>query len=152
MLELIENNDLSALTLFIAIRVSIILICWLFVICGNTIDFWSGTSTAKAIGEKLDTHGFRRTIIKIGDYVKVMLFFLMFDLLGLLLPFYKLPYATMIATAAVLIIEGMSVIENHKRKKAHAAQVPEVIKKMVHASTTEQAKAIFNQIKQELTT
>lgn len=152
MLELIEHNDLSALLLFISIRAAIILICWIFVVFGNVIDFWSGTSTAKAVGEKLDTHGFRRTIVKIGDYVKVMLFFLMFDLLGMLLPFYNLPYGTMLVTVAILIIEGLSVVENHKRKKAHAAHVPEVIKKIVQASTLEQGLAILNQIKQEVTT
>lgn len=152
MLELIEHNDLSALLLFISIRAAIILICWIFVVFGNVIDFWSGTSTAKAVGEKLDTHGFRRTIVKIGDYVKVMLFFLMFDLLGMLLPFYNLPYGTMLVTVAILIIEGMSVVENHKRKKAHAAHVPEVIKKIVQASTLEQGLAILNQIKQEVIT
>lgn len=152
MLELIEHNDLSALLLFISIRAAIILICWIFVVFGNVIDFWSGTSTAKAVGEKLDTHGFRRTIVKIGDYVKVMLFFLMFDLLGMLLPFYNLPYGTMLVTVAILIIEGLSVVENHKRKKAHAAHVPEVIKKIVQASTLEQGLAILNQIKQEVIT
>lgn len=152
MLELIEHNNLSALLLFISIRAAIILVCWVFVVFGNVIDFWSGTSTAKAVGEKLDTHGFRRTIVKIGDYVKVMLFFLMFDLLGMLLPFYNLPYGTMLVTVAILIIEGLSVVENHKRKKAHAAHVPEVIKKIVQASTLEQGLAILNQIKQEVTT
>lgn len=150
MLELIEHNDLNALLVFISIRITIILICWLFVICGNIIDFWSGTSTAKALGEKLDTHGFRRTIVKIGDYVKVMLFFLMFDLLGMFLPFYNLPYATMLVAIAILIIEGLSVIENQKRKKAHAAHIPEVVKKIVQASTVKQGIDIINQIKQDV--
>lgn len=153
MIEYIEHEDLNSLIFFISVRIIIILACWLFMIFGNIIDFWSGVSTAKAIGEKVITHGYRRTIIKIGDYVKVMLFALMFDLLGMTLPPsilpYQFPFITMLTTIAVLIIEVRSVLENHKRKKAHAADVPDVIKEIVHAATTDQAKQIVSRLKQE---
>ena len=146
MLEFIEAKNIDALMFFIAIRVGIILICWIFMIMSNIIDFWSGTTTAKALGEALMSKGFRRTITKIGEYVRVMLFALMFDILGSLLSFYIIPFATIIATLAVMFIEGKSVIENGRRKKAHAAEIPEIAKKIVKATTVKQATELLEQL------
>lgn len=146
MLELIEAKNFDGLMFFIAIRVGIILICWIFMILSSIVDFWSGTTTAKALGQALMSHGFRRTITKIGDYVRLMLFALMFDILGSLLSFYVIPFATILCTIAVICIEGKSVVENSKRKKAHAADVPDIVKKIVQAATAEQGHEIFNEI------
>lgn len=146
MLELIEAKNIDALMFFIAIRVGIILICWIFMILSSIVDFWSGTTTAKALGQALMSHGFRKTITKIGDYVRLMLFALMFDILGSLLSFYIIPFATILCTIAVIYIEGKSVVENSKRKKAHAADVPDIVKKIVQAATAEQGHKILNEI------
>lgn len=148
MLELIEAKDFDALIYFIAIRVGIVLICWLFMALSSIVDFWSGTSTAKALGQTLMSHGFRRTITKMGDYVRLMLFALMFDILGSLLPFYIVPFATILCTIAVIYIEGKSVIENSKRKKAHAGEVPDIIKLIVQATNAEQGQEILSKISQ----
>lgn len=146
MLELIEAKDIYGLTFFVAIRVSIILACWLFMVLSSIVDFWSGTSTAKALGQPLMSHGFRRTITKIGDYVRIMIFALMFDILGSLLSFYIIPFATILCTIAVIYIEGSSVVENSKRKKAHAADVPDIVKLIVQAATTEQGHEVLEKI------
>lgn len=151
MLELIEAKNFDGLTFFIAIRVGIILVCWIFMILSNIVDFWSGTTTAKALGQALMSHGFRRTITKIGDYVRLMLFALMFDILGGLLSFYIVPFATILCTIAVIYIEGKSVVENSKRKKAHAADVPDIIKKIVQAATAEQGHEILKEITKIIT-
>lgn len=146
MLELIEAKNINALMFFIVIRVGIILVCWFFMVVSSIVDFWSGTTTAKALGQTLMSHGFRRTITKIGDYVRLMLFALMFDILGSLLSFYIVPFATILCTVAVIYIEGRSVVENSKRKKAHAADVPDIVKKIVQAATAEQGHKILNEI------
>lgn len=146
MLELIEAKNFDGLMFFIAVRVGIILICWIFMILSSIVDFWSGTTTAKALGQALVSHGFRKTITKIGDYVRLMLFALMFDILGSLLSFYIIPFATILCTIAVIYIEGKSVVENSKRKKAHAADVPDIVKKIVQAATVEQGHEILNEI------
>lgn len=151
MLELIEAKNFDGLMFFIAIRVGIILICWIFMILSSIVDFWSGTTTAKALGQALMSHGFRRTITKIGDYVRLMLFALMFDILGSLLSFYIIPFATILCTVAVIYIEGKSVVENSKRKKAHAADVPDIVKKIVQAATVEQGHEILNEITKIIT-
>ena len=136
MLELIETKDFSGLGFYVVVRISITLLCWLFIVIACIVDFWMGIKAAKAVGQPLMSHGFRRTITKIGDYIRIMLFALMFDILGSLLPFYSIPFATALSTIAVLCIEGKSVIENSKRKKAHAGDVPEMVKKIIEASTT----------------
>lgn len=146
MLELIEAKNFGGLMFFIAIRVGIILICWIFMILSSIVDFWSGITTAKALGQALMSHGFRRTITKIGDYVRLMLFALMFDILGSLLSFYIIPFATILCTVAVMCIEGKSVVENSKRKKAHAAEVPDIVKQIVRATTAEQGHEILDKI------
>lgn len=146
MLDLIENGNLDGLCLFIMVRVIIIMICWAMMILSCIVDLWSGRDTAKFLGEKLESHKYRRTIVKIGDYSRVMLFGFMFDCLGMLLPFYILPFGTMLCAAGVIAIEGKSVIENSARKKAHAADIPEVIKKIIQAATTKDAEIIVEQL------
>lgn len=146
MLELIELKDYDALAFYITVRVCITLICWFFVMCACLVDFWSGTSAAKAIGESLHSHGLRRTIIKIGEYWRVLIFTLMFDMLGALLPFYSLPFATMLCAIGIICIEARSVIENSRRKHSHAAEVPDMIKQIVEASTSEQGAEVLKAI------
>lgn len=146
MLELIETKDMEGLTFYIIVRICITLVCWFFVICSCLVDFWSGTTTAKALGEELYSNGLRRTIIKVGDYWRVLLFALMFDILGAFLSFYVLPFTTILCTVAIICIEGKSVIENSHRKKAHAAEVPSMVKQIVEAATSEQGADVLKKI------
>ena len=146
MLELIELKDYDALTFYITVRVCITLVCWFFVMCACLVDFWSGTSTAKALGESLHSHGLRRTVIKIGEYWRVLIFTLMFDMLGALLPFYSLPFATMLCAIGIICIEARSVIENSQRKHSHAAEVPDMVKQIVEAATSEQGAEVLSAI------
>lgn len=146
MLELIESHQYDHLTYYIAVRAVIVLVCWLFMAASNIVDFFSGINTARALGQKLKSHAFRRTITKIRDYAQIMLFALMFDALGSLLPFYAVPFATMLCTLAVMCIEGKSVIENSRRKKAHAGEIPDILRQIVEATTQEQGKDVLRRI------
>ncbi len=146
MLELINAHNISDIKFYIAVRISVVLACWFFIAISCMVDFWSGVTTAKTLGQPLMSHGFRRTINKIIDYFRLMLFALMFDILGALLPFYSLPFATGLCTMATMFIEGKSVIENSRRKKAHAASVPEMVEKIVEACTTEKGSQVFEEI------
>lgn len=146
MLELIETGNTDGLCTFIMIRTIIIMVCWAMMILSCLVDLWSGRDTAKFLGEKLESHKYRRTIVKIGDYSRVMLFGFMFDCLGMLLPFYILPFGTMLCTTGTILIEGKSVFENSARKKAHAADIPGMIKKIIQAATTKDAEIIVEQL------
>lgn len=151
MFDLIQSGDFHALMQYVMIRVSITMVCWGFMAAACLLDFWSGVTTAKSLGERLMSHGFRRTFVKIGEYWRVMLFALLFDILGAFLSFYYLPFATMLCTMAVLFIEGRSVVENSKRKNSHAAEVPDIVAKIVAASTSEEGKEVLAQIGELLT-
>lgn len=146
MLELIETHQYDHLGYYIVVRAVIVLVCWLFMAASNIVDFFSGINTARALGQKLKSHAFRRTITKIRDYAQIMLFALMFDALGSLLPFYAVPFATMLCTLAVMCIEGKSVIENSRRKKAHAGEIPDILRQIVEATTQEQGKDVLRRI------
>lgn len=146
MYEIIQSGDFHALGEYVVIRVSFTLVCWLFMVLATLFDFWSGISTARSLNEPLMSHGFRRTITKISDYWRVLLFALMFDILGSFLSFYYLPFLTMLCTLAIIIIEARSVIENSNRKRSHAAQVPGVVEGIVKAITEEEAKEAVKNI------
>lgn len=146
-LHLLEEKSAESIQYFIMVRVCVVLGCWLFMVASVLIDFWSGISTAKALGEPLQSKGFRRTIAKTGDYIRILIFAVMFDALGIcFIHIYMLPFATMICTVAVMIIEGKSVVENSRRKKAHAAKIPEIVKKIIKAATEKQATKILEQL------
>lgn len=150
MLEYIESRDMDGLLFYIVVHICITLVCWFFAVCSCLVDFWSGTTTAKALGEPLQSCGFRRTITKIGDYWRVFIFALMFDILGAFLPFYVLPFSTILCCIAIICIEGKSVIENSSRKKAHAAEVPDMVKQIVEAATSEQGAEVLKKIAEGL--
>lgn len=79
MLELIQQEDWNGLTVYVAVRVAIVLICWVFLAMATFIDMYYGRKAAKAAGEGLRSRKYRRTFNKIGDYIRVMVFALMFD-------------------------------------------------------------------------
>lgn len=147
MLELIETGNTDGLCAFIMVRIVIIMVCWAMMIIACLIDLWDARKTAIILGENLESHKYRKTITKAGDYSRVLLFVLMFDMLGFLLTFYKLPFATILCTIAILFIEGKSVLEHLAKKKAHAAEIPEAIRKIIMASTTKEAEYILNELK-----
>lgn len=138
------------------LRLAIIMLCWFLMASGCMIDFWSGINTAKALGEKRNSKGFRRTITKIGDYFRVLMFTFLFDVIGFFFIFYKMPFATILCTVAILLIEGGSVLENSKRKKSHAGDIPEaaaqvitIAKKIVETKDVNEAINLINKIKNE---
>lgn len=150
MFELIENQNMRGIECYLIIRMAIILLCWTFVFLANIIDFWSGRDTARALGEPIDSKGYRRTFVKIGDYYRVLMFMLLFDLIGSLFEFYKLPFGSILGSAAVIGIELKSVIENSRRKKSHSAEIPEIIKEIIQCSSTAKGKEIVEKLIKEV--
>ena len=147
MLELLESWNKDALITYVALRCGIVLCAWLFVVLACFVDFWSGIAAAKKIGEPLSSNGFRKTVEKIGDYVKVLMFALMFDMIGSLLSFYKLPFASILCAIAVLAIEAKSVIENNAKKKSNSSDIPKVIAKLIKALPTNTGNDALKQVK-----
>lgn len=130
-------------------QVVVILLCWVVMIIAVIIDFWSGTDSAKARGEQLYSKGFRRSFAKIGDYWRVQVMALALDTIASCFIWYNLPYATMLVTVAVGLVEGKSVIENAREKKSSAGDIPAMLKAIINAATERDAIKIIEELKKE---
>ena len=129
--------------------VTIIFICSLLICIACLMDMWTGIDAARANKEKIRSKPLRKTGVKIVDYFRLIIIFVLIDILGLCFPWYNLPYGAIIGTAGVLFVEGFSVVENLRRKRSHAAEVADVAAKIVKCLTTEDAEKIIKMIKED---
>lgn len=113
------------------------------------IDMWTGIDAAKTNKEKIMSHGLRKTVRKIIDYLRIVYFFLLIDILGAVFTWYNLPYCAILATLGVLLIEGRSVIENSKKKKSAAGRVVDVVQEVISCVDSEKAQKVIEMIKEE---
>ena len=127
--------------------ISIIFMCCILVIVACFIDLWTGIDAARKNREPISSKALRRTIAKVLDYLRVIVFGVLIDLLGLAFPWYAVPYMAIICTLGILIIEGKSVLENFHKKKSSAAQVVDIIEAIVEATDNETAEKIIKAIK-----
>lgn len=142
MIEFIKTGDFKHIQLFI----TVILVMWFLQVLAVMLDFWSGTNTARALGQKLYSNCFRRSFVKLGDYWRVALMFLLIDAIGSLFAWYNLPFATMLITLAVIGIEVRSVWENAKAKKSQAAKLPDTIRDIIKCVTVKDAEELLKRI------
>lgn len=129
--------------------VIIIFTCSILICIACLMDMWTGIDAARANKEKIRSKPLRKTGVKIVDYFRLIIIFVLIDVLGLCFPWYNLPYGAIIGTAGVLFVEGFSVVENLRRKRSHAAEVADVAAKIVKCLTTEDAEKIIKMIKDE---
>ena len=129
--------------------ISIIFMCCMLVIVACLIDLWTGIDAAKKNKEKIRSKSLRRTVTKMLDYLRVIVFGVLIDILGLAFPWYVIPYLAIICTLGILIIEGKSVLENFHKKKSSAAQVVDIIEAIVEATDNETAEKIIKAIKDD---
>lgn len=122
--------------------IMIIFICSVLVIVAVLLDLHSGIAAAKKCCERLRSHIFRRTIAKTVDYLRMVFFGVMIDVLGLCFPWYEIPYCTILVTLASVLIEAKSVLENNARSRSAVAQLPSVIEQIINARNAKDAQAI----------
>lgn len=112
-------------------------------------DMWTGIDAARANREKIMSHGLRKTVKKIIDYLRIVFYFLLIDILGAVFTWYTMPYCAILATLGVLLIEGRSVIENSKKKRSAAGQVLDAVQEIISCVDSERAQKIIEMIKEE---
>ena len=127
--------------------VTIIFMCCILVIIACFIDLWTGIDAARKNKEQIRSKALRRTVAKILDYLRVVVFAVLIDVLGLTFPWYVIPYCAIICTLGILIIEGKSVLENFKKKKSCAADIVEVVETIINCTDNETAEKIIKAIK-----
>ena len=123
--------------------------CCVLVIVACFIDLWTGIDAARKNREPISSKALRRTIAKILDYLRVVVFAVLIDILGLSFTWYAAPYCAIICTLGILIIEGKSVLENFQKKKSSAAQVVDIIETIVNCTDNETADKIIKAIKSD---
>lgn len=129
--------------------VTIIFMCCILVIVACFIDLWTGIDAARKNKEKIRSKALRRTIAKITDYLRVIVFGVLIDVLGITFPWYAIPYCAIIVTLGILIIEGKSVLENLHKKKSSAAKVVDIIETIVNCTDNDTAEKIIKAIKSD---
>lgn len=121
--------------------------CCVFIIVAVLLDLDTGVKAARKNKERIYSHRLRRTVTKILDYLRVLLFGVMIDLLGLAFPWYAVPYCAILVTLGVVLIEAKSVLENYRKMKSAAAVLPTIIADIVDCATEEKAQKIIELIK-----
>ena len=144
--EIIATFDLPD-TLYRGIMI-VFLDCML-VCAAALIDMWAGIDAARTNKERIMSHGLRKTVKKIIDYLRIVFFFALIDILGAVFPWYSLPYCALLATLGVLLIEGRSVIENSKKKRSAAGKVLDAVQEIISCSDNEKAQKIISVIKEQ---
>lgn len=127
--------------------ITIIFVCFVLVVVACLIDLWTGVDAARKNREKIKSRILRRTVAKILDYLRVVVFGVLIDVLGLAFPWYSIPYAALIVTLGILLIEGKSVIENYQKSKSSAAKVVDMISTIIECGDHDTAEKIIKAIK-----
>ena len=128
---------------------TIIFMCCILTIAACFIDLWTGIDAARKNKEQIRSKALRRTVAKILDYLRVIVFGTLIDVLGLSFPWYIIPYCAVVCTLGILIIEGKSVLENFHKKKSSAAKVVDIVSAIVDATDNETAEKIIKAIKSD---
>lgn len=129
--------------------ITIIFMCCILVIVACLIDLWTGIDAARKNKEKIRSKALRRTVAKILDYLRVIMFGVLIDVLGLSFTWYVVPYCAIVCTLGILIIEGKSVLENFQKKKSSAARVVDIIETIIECADNETAEKIIRAIKDD---
>lgn len=127
--------------------ITIIFICCIMVIFAVLLDLNTGINAAKKAKERIKSRILRRTITKIVDYYRLLMFGVMIDVLGLAFVWYNIPYVAILVTFGVIIVEAKSVLENYQKSKSAAREIPEMIMQIIKCANKEDAAKIVELIK-----
>lgn len=129
--------------------ITLIFICCVLVIAACLIDLWTGVDAARKNKERIKSRILRRTVAKILDYLRVVVFGVLIDVLGLAFPWYAIPYAALLVTLGILLIEGKSVIENYRKSRSSAAKIVNMISTIVECADNDTAEKIIRAIRED---
>lgn len=131
--------------------ITIIFLCCVLVIVACLIDLWTGVEAAKKNKERIKSRILRRTVAKILDYLRVVVFGVLIDLLGLAFPWYSIPYCAIVVAFGILLIEGKSVIENYNKSKSSAAKIVDMLEQIIECGDHDTAERLIKAIKSDST-
>lgn len=125
----------------------IIFVCCVLILAAAMLDMWTGVDAARVNKEKIRSHSLRKTVRKVVDYLRIVIFAVLIDILGFFFPWYGFPYCVAVCTLGVLLIEGKSVIENLRKKRSNAAYVMDMVQKIITCANDKDAQKLISAIK-----
>lgn len=140
-------EDQSRMFHALSYNTAVIFVCCMLIIFAALIDLWTGLDAARANKERIRSRALCRTVTKTLDYLRVVLFGVLIDVLGLFFPWYVLPYCALLCTLGVMLIEGRSVLENLRKKKSHAADIASMVGKIVQCIDEKDAQKIISELR-----
>lgn len=126
---------------------TLIFMCCAAVLLAVLLDLNTGIVAARKAKEPIKSRILRRTIAKVTDYYRIVLFGVIIDVLGLAFPWYDTPYCALLVTVGVVLIECKSVLENYHKMRSAAKELPNMIARIVEAATPDEAERIIKLIK-----
>lgn len=110
---------------------------------------WTGIDAARVNKEPISSRALRKTVTKIIDYLRVLVFAVLIDVLGLCFTWYVIPYCAILATLGVLLIEFRSVIENSKKKRSQAGEIVDIVSQIIKCASDKDAEELIKIIRKE---
>lgn len=128
-------------------QLHVVLVAWAVMVVAVVVDLWAGVDSAKARGERIYSGGFRRSVGKMGDYWRIQVMALTFDVVGCCIPWYGTAYASIVVAAAIVLIEGRSVWENERAKRGAVEKLPEAIRDIIRCVSVKDAEELLKKLK-----
>lgn len=129
--------------------ITVIFICCVMIIISVLLDLNTGINAARKNKSPIKSRILRRTVTKIIDYLRILLFGVMIDVLGLSFVWYDIPYCAILVTLGVIAIEAKSVLENYRKTKSSAHEIADVVAKIIECVTEDEANKIIKMLKEK---
>lgn len=129
-------------SLFVSVFMSVCIL----VIAAIMLDLWDGVYTANKLGVRVHSHKLRVTIGKMCEYWRFIIIGFLVDCLGVFFHFYILPFVVILFGVGLIAVETKSMFEHARRRKSHTAELPELLRKIIAASNTQEAKDILTKV------
>lgn len=117
-------------------------VLFVIVAAANIVDCIDAVITSRELGQPMESARLRHALYKLTKYWLGLMLALLIDIVGVM-AVYKLPYLMMIATAAMLFIEGRSMMEHAKRRKDKTAKIPGVLREIADYVGDDKTKEII---------
>lgn len=130
----------------LANKMLIVLFCFIIIFIACIIDLIFGRWRTKKLKQKLHSKGLRLTLDKLITYLLALLLSFLPDCIGNLFEFYTLPFATLLITISVLVIETISVFESLKAMKNSAYKLLDIASEIVKCDKKEDALKLIKTI------
>lgn len=124
----------------------------LLVILAIIMDLWDGVYTARRIGERIHSHKLRVTLSKISEYFRFIAIGFLVDCVGMLFPFYFMPFVAMLFGVGLTIVEAKSMFEHARKRHSVTVEVPDIIRSIIACAKEKDAHALIEEIEKRLST